>query len=338
MKRVTIRDIAKAADVSVGTVQRALNNFGNISPQTRERVKKIANEMGYEPSYIAQTFVTGRTYNLGVVVPNLGGIFIDIIGEVEEIAMDAGYVVCLGESNLSAEKEDRCLEIMKKRYVDGLIVTPFVERKEKIYSNLVELSQKKPLVVLEQNILVPELNVIATDNYNNVYDTIKYMIDHGRKRIGFVHWGATDWDPSQRERLKGYQDCIRDNGLKEMSYQASYRSSKIDPVALKEYMDREKPEIILGQFDAYTLLVMRCLNSLGYRIPEDVEIMGYDNTIMCDFTIPTLSSVTQPGRLIAKRGMEILLNLIDGKVFSPVHEQIKGEIVLRESTLPDLKQ
>ena len=337
MKRVTIRDIAKAAGVSVGTVQRALNDFGNISPQTRERVKNIAKKMGYEPSYIAQTFVTGKTYYIGVIVPVLKGIYLEIIEEIEKIAKRDGYVVCIGLGNLSTEEEDKCLEIMKKRYVDGIIIIPFAEREDKSYSRLVEISKSKPLVVVENNISVPELNVIVVDNYQNLYNETKYLIDHGRKRIGFIHWGATDWDISQKERLAGYRDCMRDNDLEDLSYEGSYRTLEIDDERFKNYLDKAKPEILIGQFDFYAISLMRELIKFGYRIPEDIEIIGYDNLEFGEWTLPSLSSYTQPGKVLAQKSMEILLNAINGKIMTPVHEQIKGEIVLRESTRPDLK-
>ncbi|MBQ0106239.1 MAG: LacI family DNA-binding transcriptional regulator [Armatimonadetes bacterium] len=338
MKKVTIKDIAKEAGVSVGTVQRALNNFGRLSPETREKVKKCAKKMGYEPSYIAQTFATGKTYNIGVICPQFnGGVFDLIINETEARAYEKGYVICLGESKMDQVQEKNYLSLMQRRKADGIIITPFTERgEENSYSYLAEINRTTPLVVIEQNIDFPGLNVIATDNYFNVYETVKYLFSHNRKRIGFLHWGSVPWDFAQRDRLKGYKDAVRDLNLPDLSFTPGERSCPIDREKIKDYIETKKPEIIIGLFDFYTIEIMKHLYSLGLRVPQDIEVIGYDNLPITEIMFPSLSSIAQPAKEIGRRSFEILMNNIEKKGQPPVRELIKGSLVLRNSTHKDL--
>jgi len=338
--KITIKDIARVANVSPGTVQRALNNFGRISIETKERVTKIAKELGYEPSYIAQSLATGKTYTIGIICPSIGdNVFSSIINEIEDIAKDNGYCVTLGQSRISLELENEYLDLMVKRHVDGIIIVPYAARDIKTgYDKISEVNKTTPIVVIEQAIPKEDLNVIVTDNFKDSYIMTEHLIKSGYKKIAFFDWTAYNWDFSQMERSEGYKKAIKDHELKEYYYKIYKDRAATEPVLLdkniiKNILETDKPEAVFVQHDSLALNVMNIIHTLGYKVPDDIAVVGFDDIASARYSYPPLTTIKQPAKQIGNRAINILLNNINGKKVEPVRERINGQLIIRESSI-----
>lgn len=330
-----MRDIAKKCGVSITTVSRALRNKGEISPETKERILKIADEMEYSANIPARVLAGGKSNTIGLIVAdNSNPYFAKLILGIEDIAKENDFGVILYNTNEDPELEMQAHRMLIEKRVDGLIITSLRTGKDPLIS-----LQKKgiPFVLLNRYVESFKTDWVRSDNEYGAYSLTKLLCSLGHKRI--LHITGSEEISSVRERIIGYKKALKEVDIDfdpnliyhcDLKLDGGYRCaqralSELDPI----------PTAIFAYSDVIAVGVMKTLHENHIRIPEDIALVGYDNIDYSEFLEPSLTTVDQFAYEIGQKGMEILLE----KIYKPENEIwqeqqiiIKPKVVTRESS------
>lgn len=329
-RRVTLRDVADRAQVSVTTVSNVMRGWPYISAETRSRVEAVIRELGYAPHSIAQGLRTGRTQVIGLIVPDLASQYFSVmVDTVERVARQHGYNVFVVNTHNSPDLEAEAVEQVAARWVDGLLMVQSTtgartgERLEAL---------EIPSVALER---VPTDYSGASCMIDN-RQIVKVALDHlhalGHKDI--AHLVAPRDITVVEARVEAYLEAMGGRGhLIPTGGDFSLNGGYMAMLRLMEMKDR-LPTAIFASNDLMAVGAMRALTQNGVRVPQDVSIVGVDDIPFCAYITPALTTVRQPLQLLADAGINLLLSLIDHK--QPETQQIvlTPELVVRESTAP----
>jgi len=328
---VTIKDIARAAGVSHSTVSRALKGDPRISQETTERIQRLAEEMGYRPSAVAQSLVTRQTHTIGLVVTFISDPFIDrIVDGIEDQAARAGYSVFLSASHADPERELAVVETFHRRRVDGVIV--LASRVGHLYSErLDELGV--PIVLINSQAEGEYLYSVSADDRQGARLIVRHLIELGHRRIGYI--GCTFRPPSSRRRWAGYRDALEDAGI-------PYDSDLV--IVPETHQDVEGGRLGLKTLLEQGITAVFCYNDRtaigamlearerGIDIPSSLSVAGFDDIEASWYVTPPLTTVHQPRLEMGRRAMQMLLDLLEGQFVSDV--LLPCELIVRESTAP----
>lgn len=337
---VSIKDIAEVAGTTHSTVSRALRDSPKISDETRERVKRIANEMGYTPNAVAQSLQTNRTNAIGLVVTSIADpFFADVVKGVEEVAQPAGFSVLLNSSHNDPEQEIEVIETFHRRRVDGLLVAS-----SRVGSNYVDrMSQIEVPVVLINSEAEEDsrfLHSVSVDDQDGIRQAVQHLIELGHRRIGYV--GVRNRPLSNQRRKEGYLQSMRDEGLEPRD--AWIGTAPIDETETGPNSDvtaagRVAPDLIdagvtaiLCFNDMVAVGVLLACKNEGIEVPAECSVIGFDNIDISQYVTPPLTTVHQLKRKIGSGAMKMLHDLIEGD--SVQNKVLKPEFVERQSTAP----
>ena len=301
MVKVTIRDVAREAGVSVTTASRALNNKGEVSPEKRARVLAVAQKLQYVPSSVARALVSGRTKTLGVVVTNNASpVYAEILRGIETVANANEFGLLLCNSADSQEQALRCLSILQQKQVEGLLLTPVQTDKRDVE----QLQQSGiPFVLLLRHFPELETDYVITDNVYGGYLATQHLLGLGHRRIG--HVGGPAHVSSAQGRLAGYRQALAEQGV---PYDAELVSHGMFTVAggyqaACQLLDRpDRPSAIFAANDLQAVGVMKAARMFGLRIPQDLALVGGDNIELAAFLEVPLTTFHPPAHEIGTRG------------------------------------
>lgn len=314
-KPATIKEIAKRLNVSVSTVSRALHNHPSIGLRTKMQVKNLATELNYEPNQTAISFKKGKTFTIGVILPNLGEQFFSMaINSIEDIASGNNYIVLIGQSHDDKERERRIVEIMRKHRVDGIIAS--ISKNTDTFEHFDELKKYNiPIVFFDR---VPE-----ADSFYKVSCSLKHcsiamvdwLINKGYKRIGFIKGPVSM--TSTDERMQGYIQGLAKNSIKvDKNLIVETDLTKSQNIAAIEKLLglKELPLAVIAFNDYVAIDAIKETKDKGYKINEDVCFASYANLPITSYLDnPPIISVEQFPQEQAEKATEILLKLIDSK-------------------------
>lgn len=328
---VTIKDIAKAAGVSHTTVSRALKDNSAISAETTARIKKLAQEMGYTPSAVAQSLLSRQTLTIGMVVTTIADPFIvQIVQGAESVAQSAGYSVFLSTSHNNPEQEMAVVETFRRRRVDAIIVTS--SRVGSLYST--QLDQfEVPIVLINNQEEGDYLHSVGVNDIQGAQLAVEHLLELGHRRISYV--GAPNRPKSDRRRLAGYQIAHRQAGV------TLNPELKLSPAADD---DVERGQIALDGLLSAGATAVFCYNDLiaiglimacrqrSVTVPQQLSIVGFDDIEPALFVTPPLTTIHQPRSKLGQLAMTMVLDLLDGQ---EAQDQVLAcELIVRESTAP----
>ena len=334
LKRASIKDIARLANVSHSTVSRALRGSRLISDQTTERIRRIAKESGYRASAAARTLVTRRSGTIGVVVTNISDPFAaEVVQGIEDAANSHGISVFLANSNADAEREVSVVYSFEERRVDGIVVTS--SRVGAEYAAV--LSQTRvPIVLLNNQHPGGFLHSVMIDNRRSSREITSHLLDLGHRRIAYI--GDRFGQQSDAERLAGFRAALKGaaaaagesfcptvhgDGKPEEGERAMEQLLRLKPA----------PTAVFCYNDMTALGAMRAARARGLKVPRDLSIAGFDDVFFAQYLDPPLTTVRQPMREMGRRAMETLMLVLAG---TPCPHDIKvaGELIVRGSTTP----
>lgn len=334
MAKVTIYDIAKAANVSTATVSLSLSGNPRIRPETRQHILEIANELGYAPNYIAQSLTKRKSSTLGLIVPNISNpLFSQMVSGVETYANSKGYNAILGLSDSCCEKELFYLDMLQRERVDGLVVLPTFMEAVKDKLNVQKSSAS--LVVFCGSTGAStgmDISYAKCDNHAGAFMAIEHLIHTGKKRIGCIFPVFNEQQYASRK--SGYMDALaaHDIAYDEGFIKVCSMDSNSVFHATKELIHAKKPDAVFCISDYYSISVIRAIYALGLRIPEDIAVIGYDNISISDYLPISLSTIDTHSYRIGQMAAEMLIEKIEHPD-SPLRQVIlKPELVIREST------
>jgi DNA-binding LacI/PurR family transcriptional regulator len=332
--QVTIKDIAKELGISPSTVSKALKGHRDISASTKKAVKELVEKWNYIPDPIAQSLQGGKSKTIGVIVPEIAHYFFStVIGGIEDIAYDAGYHVMFCQSSEVYAREVKAVDTLLSSRIDGILVS--VSKTTSDYSHFRKIIDAGiPLVFFDRICNEIDTDRVIVDDEVGAYEAVKHLINIGCRNI--VHLSGPPNLDIGKFRKDGYQRALRefdiplnDNNI--IKCDTAEDASVIVPQLLNR---QEKPDGIFAVNDMTAAAAMRKVLALGYRVPEDIAIVGFTSGLIPDITNPTLTSVEQHGYLIGREAVRMLIDRIEKKNILPSQTKIvKTELVVKESTM-----
>lgn len=330
-KRVTLRDVAEKAGVSVNTASRALTNKLEISPETKRKVLTAAQELGYRPNRIARALRSKKTHTIGVIVGDIvNPYFSALVRGVEKVTRAYEYSVILQETDEDAERERRAVETLLAMQVDGVLITP-TQRDKTAVEMLLESGT--PFILMSRYFQDLEANYVVIDDYRGGFIATESLIRKGFRRIATLS-GPTHIS-SGYERYAGYLDAHKVYGVEVdeglvisgcLTMDDGYRA------ALRLLKCRERPQAVFAFSDFVALGIYRAAYELGLRIPHDLAVVGFDNTSLGLCLNPPLTSIGKNPEELGKCAAFNLLKLLRGKISNPVKLKLSVYLEERGST------
>ncbi len=332
----TINDIARLANVSKATVSRVINNKSEgVGEETKKKILRIIAELNYQPSLIARGLVTKRTNSLGLVIPDIANPFFPQLARgAEDTALQYGYNLFLCNSDNSLEKEEKYLRAFIEKSVDGVILASSMS-KSAFQCQMLKEAQI-PYVLLDRYIEGSEPGMgVFLDNRAGAYRATDYLLKNGHRRIAFISGPfalMTGW-----HRFQGFQMAHCDQGV-EMDYNL-IREGDYQFASGKELIEQlldagESFSAVFAGNDMMAIGAYKALKQHRISVPEEVEIIGFDNIELASLIEPALSTVAQPTYEMGVLGAEMLIRVIEGQTVPEKSIYLKPELLLRETTRP----
>jgi len=330
----TIKDIAKRLNLSASTVSRALRDLPDVKPETMKAVKELAKEWNYQPNPIAQGLVKKKSYNIGVIIPDfMIHFYAEALSGIYKVANDAGYNVMVCQTNETYNNELKSLRTLVSSRVDGLIVAISKETHDFDHLNSLNLS-KTPLVVFNRVSNKIGASKVVFDDLKSGYKATRHLIDCGCKNI--AHIAGPDNLQLSEDRKEGYKNALEKCGLKydeELVVSCDFSLENGKEAMEKIIQTGKKVDGIFTVCDAAAYGAMAVLKSAGYKIPEDVSVIGFTNEPFAKLIEPSLSTISQPSYEIGETATHLLLKHIENKVeFVPETRILETELIERNSS------
>lgn len=321
-----LKDIARLANVSIATVSMILNNKGqNISASTRENILRIARERNYIPNAMARSLIIGRTKIIGLIIPDISNPFFpELARGVEDKANVSGYNVIFCNIDDDLEKEEKCLEMLAEKMVDGIIYAHSAKRTGGLESYIRE---NVPIILIDRDMDVKNVKgKVLVDNLHGAYQGVKHLLEKGYRKIAFVTGALTS--NTALGRLNGYKKALMeyDVQINERYIKAGHYKSEWGVEATKQFLLEgiDFDAVFCGN-DLIALGVMKTLIDQGFRIPDDVGVVGFDDIWMAKMVVPELTSIKQPIYEMGCKAAEMLIDVIS----NPETEGVDREIILK---------
>ena len=329
--RITIREVAREAGVSVATVSRALNGNGSASEETCRRIRDVAERLRYAPNESARALIRSRTQTLGVLLPELHGeFFSEVIRGIEQRARLAGFHLLVSSFHSDRGEMEATLRAMRGR-VDGLILMcPATDARDL----LANLAGRLPAVMLNAPRLagIP-CATLSVDNVGGARAMMRHLIRLGHRRIAMIRGAEGNHDAL--ERTRGYRDALRaaaravDPALErpgDFTEDAGYRATE----ALLDM--RRRPDAIFAANDAMAVGALGALRDAGVRIPDDIALTGFDDIPIARYLTPPLTSVHVAIDDLGRRATDLTLAALDaGARMTTGHHVLRSTLVVRSS-------
>ncbi|MEH6679260.1 MAG: LacI family DNA-binding transcriptional regulator [Sediminicola sp.] len=335
MRKITLKEIAAYFGVSVSTVSKAINDSHEISVELKAKIQHFAKENHYRPNKLALNLLNKSTKTIGVVVPNiLNYFFIQVFYGIEKIADEKGYSLISCISDESYAKEVRTLEILGAGTVDGLILSMAGETQ---FKNKVEHLQQLwenqiPLVLFDRVTDLIPCDKVIVDDWEAGYKSTKHFLETGCRQIAFV--SPIDHSSVGRLRLEGYKKALAEENI-DYDDRLVVRIGKKDSIDLlmSLLLDHKKVDGIMALDEITAVEVLKIVKAKGFRVPEDISIIGFTNGTLSRYVTPALTTVSQHGVHIGETAAKLLIRRIESKqILEPVTHLIKTSLIVRDST------
>ena len=325
----TIRDVAKAAGVSISTVSRVLNDKGDVAPETYQKVQEVIDELGYTSSLAARGLRSHRMNVIGLVMPDVGDPFsIQVLKGVNRAIteLDIDLIVHTGGDLIketTADRERRHVSLLSSGITDGVIV---------VAPAATTFSTTLPVVVVDPNNVTPDCPVVIATNRSGALSAMEYLIGLGHRRIGFIS-GRPELQSAVR-RLLGYKDSLYQAGIPldpDLIQTGDYSRQTGFACAQRLLNLSDPPTAIFAANDQSAFGAIQAAQQAGLRVPDDLSVVGFDNIPEASYTNPGLTTIDQ---LIDEMGCiatEMLINLIEGNSLESNVYKMPTQLIVRDS-------
>ncbi len=327
----SIKDVAKEAGVSIATVSRVLNDIDVVNEETKKKVQEAIQKLGYRPNIVARSLKTQRTKTIGILIPDISSQFYpEIVRGAEDVANIYDYNVILCNSDLDGEKEKEYLRVLKEKMVDGILYMSS-SLKPDVTEMLRELNLKTVLV--ESSDSEKFFPSVTIDNVKAGYDACDYIIKKGNKEIAFIGV-REDSGNAWADRYTGFQKAMKDNGL-EVNKDLLFFGDLRTETGIKGIRSiLKKASSIDGVVCASDEIAMGAINTLREHqlsVPQDVDVIGFNNIYSASVYYPNLTTVAQPMYDMGSIAMRMLIKLINQKTLDQGNFVLDYEIIERDS-------
>ena len=327
MKNVTLKDVAKAAGVSYATVSRALSGSSQIGSETRERVLKLCDDMGYTTNFVARSMVTKRTNLIGLVVPSVDNQFMSELAYHAEVsARSHGYNIMLCDSGPDLRQEKTVVKLLLGRQVDGILIVPQSSRS---YESLKPYLDQTPTVFLSENLRDQPQSYVAVDNSRGTYLGTQYLYELGHRDI--LYFGQRQ-STTHQLRAEGYLKACQELGLAPRYFNSEYTRSSIQggyQLAKELFQKPLDYTAIFASTDSNALGVLTAADELGIDIPGRLSLIGFDNISATALSRLDLTTIDQPKKAMAVQAVDMLRDKIEHGTQGYVHQILLPTLIRR---------
>ena len=332
---ITIEYIARLANVSKATVSRVINNKAEgVGKETRARVQAFIDQYDYRPNLLARGVATSQTKTIGLVIPDITNPFFPaVVKSIEEYANVHGYSVILCDTNASPEREKKSVSTLIASRVDGVILATTLDEKAEWSWDFGKYNI--PCVLIDRRLNDEDYNAsVFVDNDYASYIATEHLIRHGQSKIAFLT-GPKNLSTTS-ERLEGHRSALKHYNIPysealisegEYSFVGGAQATRRLLASGAEF------HAVVASNDMMAIGAMRVLREQGLRIPEDVEIIGFDNIDISAMVDPALTTMEQPIYEMGSKAAEALIALMGGRTLAEKNIRLEAKLVIRESTL-----
>lgn len=326
---VTIKDVARLANVAPSSVSYVINGTKRLKPETEARIREVIRELNYTPNHMARSLKTNHTSTIGVLTPNITIFFFtEIIEALESQLVKSGYSIVLCNYYEDIEKGNDRIALLTKRGIDGLVI---LEGGDQLDTSLAQ-SQNIPIVSIDAQSDRANHSILV-DNYDGAYAATDLLLKKGRENILLLSNSVSS--QAFVDRTQGYRDALRDNmrGFdpayvieSPISFEGGYRR-------VRAFLAEGLPFDGLFATSYYLALgAMRAISNTALRIPKDILLVGFDDPPDAAFTVPSMTSVRQPMREMGELAAQLILDSLCDEGDYPKTHILKPRLIEREST------
>lgn len=333
----TIKDVAKIANVSITTVSRVSNGSKGVSAKTRRRVLNAIKELGYSPSAIASGLKTRLSKSIGIAVPDtIGDFYGEVINGIESVATENGYNLIVSLNHHIIKEELEAVNFFKAKKVDGAILVTTSGDDDYVRSLI---DEGYNIVLLDRDPHGLKIDTVKIDNFRGGHLATEYLLKLGHSAILFIQ--GVPYIDSSKERFNGYKRALKDNKIKfnpdfilsgDFFVESGYSS-------IRRYLDKYGLNFsaIFASNDQMAMGAIKALNDKGISVPDEVSVVGFDDSYISPYIIPSLTTIKQRREEMGKIAAELLLDKISfhkKKERTPRQITIPVELIERESAIP----
>ncbi|MDB5527454.1 MAG: LacI family transcriptional regulator [Devosia sp.] len=339
---VTIKDVARLANVSIATVSRVVNNYAHVRPAVREAVTKAIAELGYRPNGLASSFRTQQSNIVGVLLRQQRTPFSSALAYAIEMTMfDQGYRVLLCSTNGDADREEAYLETMLDMRVQGVIIRPSGANARTIKQVNTLRERGIAVAFVDMKPKLPAISSVVCDNYSGGYQGMRHLIELGHRKIGIVAGRVAQKGGSfdvGSERVRGIRQAAEDLAVGvEIVYSPSFETASFEigrEVGAAMITAKSGITAIFATTDMLAIGVMHAAHALDLDLPRDLSILGYDGVLESSLTFPMLSTIAQPIHEMGQIAATTLIDHMRGVSKSPRQVVLENTLIQRASTIP----
>lgn len=332
---ITIREVAKRAGVSVGTVSNVLSASEKVRPELRKRVEAAMLDLDYAPNQIARSLKTRTTKTLGTIVSDITNPFFpQLIRGAEDAALERGYLLITLNTDDHVDRELRALALLRARKVDGVLIVMAPSDGDAAHIATAQAGGTA-MVCLDRMPSGIEVDSIGVDNRKGARMCMHHLISRGHRRIGML--SGSPALHTAKERLEGYLEVMREVGGPDHSSLVRHGDFRLESgyrLAKEMLLEAEPPTAIFASNAMMGFGALKAMHELGLRCPEDVSLAVFDDIPFGDVIQPQLTVVAQPAYEMGRRGAELLIARIEGREKSAgrVRVELSPELIVRGST------
>lgn len=329
----TIKDVAEKAGLSVTTVSRFLNNHPYISDDKKEKILAAMKALDYEPSTVAQQMRGVKTYRIGVLISRITNpFFASLVDALEVTARKNGYSVLIVQNHDSAGEKKNCLDLLKKKIIDGLILCA-VESNKNV---LEKYQQYGPILLCNTSLEATSLPVVKVDDRRATYNAVTYLISKGYKNIAYSTGGTFEQKGHGSRRNQGFIDAMQ-AGKRDINpalifrQMHTYKDGQGLAAKMLQMAASERPDAIFAGSDEVACGLIAGLTAGGVNVPADLAVVGFDNLPVAEMINVPLTTVSQPIEQLGRISVERLLALISGTRYQYDEQDLHSELIIRAS-------
>ncbi|MER2109382.1 MAG: LacI family DNA-binding transcriptional regulator [Desemzia incerta] len=332
-KKVTLKDIAKAANVSGTTISRYLNGkFDYMSKDTRQTIERVIKELDYRPSNIARSLKSQKSMLLGAVIADIENPFSNtIIKGLSDRANELNYSLMVAVSDGSKEQEQKHIQRFLDNRVDGLVINTVGENEDYLVSLK---NEHVPIVLLDKSISEKSYDCITSNNYDLSKELTQHLVEEGFASIGYFT-PTIKSNTVQQSRSQALEDVLKDHSEIEMKqYVMAKGQTDLLIEAIESFFKLPEPRVLIAANGLILLNVLKEIEKMGKRIAVDYGICGFDDILAASIISPGITTVAQNSYGLGKESASLLVQKIneDKEEYSIIYKELPGELKIRKST------
>jgi LacI family transcriptional regulator len=326
-----IRDVAKAAGVSIATVSATVNGSSPVGEATKNRVLEAIKTVGYSPNPMARSLRSGRSRLIGLVLGDVANPFWgSVLRVVEKAALGAGYSVIVCNTDGDEERELSALEQLRAQHVAGILLTPIGNGRA--FLDRVGRGDMPPIVTLDHKVVGLARDFVGVDNRAASRMLTEYLLRLGHRRIAILHAWPGLW--TSDERLSAFVETMSDAGIEvdpSICVAADYDGDLAYGAVTRLLTQPDRPTAIFGANNIMALGALQAIVDLGYRCPADVSLVGIDDVPWSRLVRPRITAATQPIDLVSRQAVDWLIERISGNNAPPRVRIFQPDLIVGES-------